>query len=83
MTSVEFQLSESQQISQSQEETIKSQAKKLREQQETLTAVRSSEESLQALGQEMEQSVTRLKKELARSHAEYNLLREVIHSFLT
>lgn len=82
LTGLEFQLSESQQISQGQDDTIKSQAKKLREQQDALTSLRSSEEGLRSQGQEMEETVTSLKKELARSQAEYSLLREVINSFL-
>lgn len=82
LTGLEFQLSESQQISQGQDDTIKSQAKRLREQQDALTSLRSSEEGLRSLGQEMEETVTSLKKELARSQAEYSLLREVIQSFL-
>lgn len=82
LTGLEFQLSESQQISQGQDDTIKSQAKKLREQQDALTSLRLSEEGLRSQGQEMEETVTSLKKELARSQAEYSLLREVINSFL-
>lgn len=82
LTGLEFQLSESQQISQGQDDTIKSQAKKLREQQDALTSLRSLEEGLRSQGQEMEETVTSLKKELARSQAEYSLLREVINSFL-
>lgn len=82
LTGLEFQLSESRQISQGQDDTIKSQAKKLREQQDALTLLRSSEEGLRSQGQEMEETVTSLKKELARSQAEYSLLREVINSFL-
>lgn len=82
LTGLEFQLSESRQISQGQDDTIKSQAKKLREQQDALTLLRSSEEGLRSQGQEMEEMVTSLKKELARSQAEYSLLREVINSFL-
>ncbi|XP_056009010.1 nuclear mitotic apparatus protein 1-like isoform X2 [Ostrea edulis] len=75
-TSLEFQLTKSQQLSQQQDETIKSQTRKLREEQETLACVRLSEEGLQTRCQEMEESITSLKKELARNQAEYTLLTE-------
>lgn len=82
-TSLEFQLTKSQQLSQQQDETIKSQTRKLREEQETLACVRLSEEGLQTRCQEMEESITSLKKELARNQAEYTLLTEVIDTFAT
>jgi chromosome segregation ATPase len=76
-SSLEHQLTETQQLSRQQEETIKSQNRKLREEQESLECVRLSEEGLQTRCQELDQSVTSLKKKLAHSQAEYGLLTEV------